>query len=105
MSEPAPVDGGPDDQVLWDELAEVSARINRHPADLARRLELYEDLVDRGNPLQRIADVASTGRDQPLTFRAVSFSVNKARRQREGTWPPKPTKKTTGRKRARTRST
>lgn len=99
MSKPATVLGDPEDAVLWSELAEVAERINRHDADLARRTALYEDLRDRGYMLKEIARVASTGRDEPLTDKAVSFTLSKAKQERAGTWDPKRTTK--GRRRTR----
>ena len=114
MSEPASLREVTEHEELWVELAERCERINRAEAyDIPRRLELYNELRDRGYSLKEIAEVASTGRvetdpaspeygqPKPLTDRAVSFTINKAKRQRAGTWNPgaKPAKKRSTRKR------
>jgi hypothetical protein len=92
-------DAGP----LVDDLRECAERINlAERYDIPKRLELYNALRERGFSLKEIADIASEGRERPLTDRAVSFTINKDRRQREGTWPTttKPAKKSRARKRS-----
>jgi hypothetical protein len=81
-AEPHPLADVPDDQ-LWTDLAEVCARINAHDDDLARRLDLYEALRERGVFVKDIAEVAG------VTPNAVTWALTKAERERAGTWTRK----------------
>jgi predicted ArsR family transcriptional regulator len=64
----------------------VCGRINAHDDDLKRRTVLYEALRARGVFLKDIAEVAG------VTSNAVGFILDKAEKERAGTWSRAPRK-------------